>query len=132
MDSDIPLQKLHQKFISSASYQSQKNKGEHKTNSICHDVCGERNLIEKVQAANIDRSNEVKKLNILEDSCSEEQNIAFRYSREGIGYNVPELGSPENLNILKRREKSTNYSLGLSTADSIPKRVSNENLQAMI
>ena len=132
MDSDIPLQYPHQKSISSGSHQSQKDKGEQKTVRIRYTVCGDRKSIEKVQAASIDRSKEVKKLNMLEDSCSDEQNIVFRYCREGIGYNVPELGSPENSSILKRRKNSIDRSPEISTADSTPTVYIRERIAASI
>ena len=129
-DSDIPLESPHQTPISSGGQQSQNDKGEHKTVSIRHTVCGDRKSIE--HTASIDRSNEVKKLNMPKDSCSEEQNIVFRYCREGIGYNVPDLGSPENSSILKRRKNSVDRSPGISTADSTPRAYIRERIAASI
>ena len=77
--------------------------------------------IEKAQAISIDRSNIVKKLKILEGSGLNNPKIAFKYSREGIDYDVPELGYPKNSSIFKRREKSIDYSPRSSAVDGMSK-----------
>ena len=131
-DSYIVLQSQHQISTESGTQESSKDIDTSKIVNISHDVHGERYSTEKVQATNIDRSHEAKKLDLLGHSGSKEQRIVFKYYRDGIYNDVPMLASPKNSSILKRRQKSTNYSPRPSTADSIPKRFTNENLQATI
>ena len=130
-DSDISLRFENHKSILSGSHQSQKDIDAHKSVDIPNDVCGESKMIEKVQATSIDRKSGVIKINILDDSYSDEQRIAFRYSDLGIGYDVPELTSPQKSSILKRREKQAVYSRGASTTDCSPKACIRQKAMAL-
>ena len=123
-DLNAAFQGQHSKSTVSGSKRandSNKDIDEHRIVKNRSDKCGENSPIEKVQAMSIDRSNKVKKFQILEGSSLNELKLVFMYSREGIDYDVPELGYQENSSILKRREKPIDYSPGISTADGTPK-----------
>ena len=124
-DSNAAFQGQHSKSTVSGSKRandSNKDKDEQRIVKNRYDKCGDISPIEKMQAMSIDRSNKVKKLKILEESGLNELKLVFKYSREGIDYDVPELGYPENSSILKRREKPIDYSPGMSTADGTPQQ----------
>ena len=94
-DSNAAFQGQHSKSTVSGSKRandSNKDKNQQRFFKTRCDKCRENSPIEKMQPMSIDRSNKVKKLKILQESGLNELKLVFKYSREGIDYDVPELG----------------------------------------